>query len=510
MKKVIKNQLFYFIVLIFFIVLISFNDFYGNLRSNDQYQYYHPDQDCNVYNSYLDQAREGQFLFYNQFTSEEHPPLLFFPLWFIGGNLGRILGLENLFIHLLLKAVIFLFFAILLIKFLKLFLINKNNLKLAWLLCLFGGGIFIPLFNETVFSSGLNNALTLLALFILTVIFYQLIQYLQTSKAKYITYSFSYCLLLTLIHPYDFLIIFFVFSALIIFLLFFYQIKFYHYLKFYLISLAGLLLGISYYLYLFLIHPAFSGWLLQNYLVPFNLVNFTGRLGILIILAIAGGYYWYQEKRNLAILIVLTSWIIGTILAYFSPVFVSGKLLTGLIVPLAILTSVFLFNLLLKYKKTFWCIFLSIVLIFILISGNFYSVIITFAKINQKSYPYYLPIEYYRPINWIKDNLVFKEVVLTSEKWSTFFGGQCGCRVFVGGNQTNQMYLKHALVNWFYFDNSQDKEKKQFLKDYNIDYLYFSPAEKEKGSFDPGSKDYLEKVYDDGWAGIYKVENYLL
>ena len=43
------------------------------------------------------------------------------------------------------------------------------------------------------------------------------------------------------------------------------------------------------------------------------------------------------------------------------------------------------------------------------------------------------------------------------------------------------------------------------LKQYGLDFVLSSPFEKQAGSYDPSSKNYLEKVYDDGWARIYRV-----
>jgi hypothetical protein len=48
--------------------------------------------DFHQYLSFVEQAARGQFLFYNKFDAEPHPPLLVNVEWFVAGRLGALLG----------------------------------------------------------------------------------------------------------------------------------------------------------------------------------------------------------------------------------------------------------------------------------------------------------------------------------------------------------------------------------------------------------------------------------
>jgi len=507
-KKMKDNKIDYFFwtITIVFIFITSFINVYGYFNAPDDKLYYITSGDVNVYFSYLDQAREGNFLFYNQFTSESHPNLLFFPLWFLGGQAAGILHLSNTIIYVLLKIILTFFLLYLLYRLLSYLLKDVLWSRVAWLFAIFTGGSFAWGNLNDLLNICYSNSLVVLSLIIILVIFWQIILYCQSNKSFHLIITAILSLLLTLIHPYDAILLFLVTGLLLVFS----ACRGYFYFKRYLILavliFSGIGLGYLYYLYLFSHFTAFRGWFFQNFLEYEGVWWFIKAYGPSFLLALSGLALLIKEKRFDSKLYLMVSWLIAIIILLFLPIFVSAKLFIGVSAPMSVFGGYTIIKAMNVMKNFILKTFLIMFIIIMLSLVNYSYFTLEFINLKNQTAFHYLPSQYVKPIRWLKENLTLQEVVLTSEKWNTFLGGYCACRVFIGGNQTNQANYKTALVNWFYRDNLQDSEKQKFLQEYNIDYVYHSPAEKEKGDFNPQSKNYLIEVYDDGWAQIYRVK----
>lgn len=83
--------------------------------------------------------------------------------------------------------------------------------------------------------------------------------------------------------------------------------------------------------------------------------------------------------------------------------------------------------------------------------------------------------------------------------------GFSGRTVFIGHPvETSGFTQKMIDVNWFFQENNGDNEKKEFLRKNNVNYIYFSDEEKQMGSFTPGEKDYLKKIFENNETEIYQ------
>ena len=79
--------------------------------------------------------------------------------------------------------------------------------------------------------------------------------------------------------------------------------------------------------------------------------------------------------------------------------------------------------------------------------------------------------------------------------------------VYVGhGPETLDYENKYQKVNDFYADRYSTKEIKGFLAKKRINYVFYSDLEKNIGKFDPEKYDFLEKVYENKGAKIYKFK----
>jgi hypothetical protein len=117
----------------------------------------------------------------------------------------------------------------------------------------------------------------------------------------------------------------------------------------------------------------------------------------------------------------------------------------------------------------------------------------------------YLPDDVFAANDWLKGQ---KDdgLVLASPLMSIFVPGFSGHPIYAAhGHETLFFYSKIVFVHWVYIDNANDDNKKLFLTKNNIKYLMHTDYEKEMGTFDPSTKDYLELVFDQPESKVYKV-----
>lgn len=487
------------IILIILILIIFFSsvDILGLIFTPPGKFYTRANVDIDVYFTYMDQARVGRFWFCNQYAVEDHQCKLFFPLWYLAGRIGVIFGISNLISLIIIRIIILIILFYIFFKFCeKLFPQNKY---LVFLLGIFSGGLVNLYNNNNIFIALLENPLSGLIYLLVILILWQMINSFASINFFKASSLFFLCWLLVMIHPYDALALIIITGILVLFCSFTAFSNFIKGLKIFFIINGGVFIGSIYYLRLFFSESFYGSWLVHNYL-PLE-PNYVFLLaGILIPVSLIGCFLIIKQglfKKHHWL--VIFSFLVGSYLLLFLPLFFTRKLLIYWYLGLFLTAIVFLIHLKQKQK------ILTIILIAILMSGNFGYYFSELKAIFTGSSYHYFPQEYQKPMAWLKENDNLDQRIINSPNWSTYLAAASGLRSFIGSNQIDQPEYKESLVKWFYQDNNQDSEKKQFLKEYKINYVYYSPVEQTGGTFNPDSKDYLKKIYDDGWARIYQV-----
>lgn len=504
MKQRIKKDWFFYGFIFLFIFIISFIDIYGKFSSPNDKEYYIHLEDINVHYTYINQARQGQVTFYNQFTAEKHPPVFFILPFLLGGIIGRIFQVDNFWLYLSLRILFSISLLVFLYYYYSYLFNDDRKAKLAWVLTLFANGLLIEGgAYGSIFQSS-YNILVIYSLISIIAILWLTNLYLKKKKYYYSLLVFIILLILAFSHPFDALLIFLVMSLYIIISAFYGTRFLFFYLKHYCLICLAVVLAFAYYLFYFFHYSAIGGYLLNANIPNGGFIWFVKSYFVLIIASIIGLFIIYKEKLGKPRYWLVFCWLITASLAFFLPIGFSLRLSIGLVIPFIVFSVPWFIKLSKNYLTKTLLVFIIVFL--------FYQSFLIYSQdvwllLKNKSWPFYLPKEYFKPLVWLKENAKLTDVVLASEKWWTFFPAYSGATVFISSTwQTVEVARKVQLVDWFYRDNSADLEKEQFLKDNNINYIYYSPAEQEKGSYDPSTKDYLEVIYDDGWAQIYKVK----
>jgi hypothetical protein len=126
-----KERKFFLIVLIILLVIIFFPHIFGLLQQGDNYWYtggkMFREYDTYAYYSYMEQARQGRWGFYQLGLLAPQKPYFFHPLWLLLGKAGLITGMSNLAVYLLAQVILIFIFLLIWWNFIKYFFQMKNS-----------------------------------------------------------------------------------------------------------------------------------------------------------------------------------------------------------------------------------------------------------------------------------------------------------------------------------------------------------------------------------------------
>jgi hypothetical protein len=109
-------------------------------------------------------------------------------------------------------------------------------------------------------------------------------------------------------------------------------------------------------------------------------------------------------------------------------------------------------------------------------------------------------------LDWLGERAESDDVVLSSYETGNYLPARVWARVFVGhGPETVHFAEKKTLMMHFFDAATGDAWRQELLEGYGIDYVFWGPAERRVGDFDPWAAAYLRAVYEaDGYA-IFEV-----
>ncbi|MBU1130893.1 hypothetical protein KJ840_02060 [Patescibacteria group bacterium] len=498
-----KERKVFILTVIVLVFLITFIHLAGYFYSNEEF-YYIGNQPTRVgdmtgHFSFITQAAQGKVLFKNLYNPIEQRDLFFHPLWLIMGWLVKIFSLNIFLVYQLFKVIFAIIFCILLRKFLKEFFNLEQNI---WLFpfCIFAAGIFTWLIEKDTFYNLYFSPLFALVLVLFILIYHAVLKYFKTHKNIHLFTIFLGALLLFLVHFYDAV------SLLVVIL----SWSIYRYLstkKFKnflpaLITILSVTLGAVYYYYIFSAEEALSRWAMQNFTPLPSWQFLIYGYGLLSPLAIIGAI----KKRKEEIYWYLILWCLSSLFIIFSQIQFNRRFVLGLSIPLTILAYHGFKFILIKLKRQFSRIITAIIIILFLTQSYFSIFSYELLIIKFHGPPHYIARKYIEIFYWMKDNLPTESRIFADfGTWNTVISGYTGHISYLAGGYFTSFKENFDKIEWFFKDNQFDQEKKIFLQQNNIDYLFYSDIEKRLGDYNPGLQDYLKLIYQNKDAEIYQV-----
>jgi hypothetical protein len=489
--------------------------------------------DTSVYYSYIEQVKDGHFLFSDLFTNGLNNPKLLNIFWLIVGLMARVTTLSAPITYQLARLLLIPLFMFVLYKFISFFIGDYSvaRKKLCFLYSIFASGLGSFLYFWL--HAGMNNvnlsmdvwvpeASNFLIIFttphfiasitLIISIFYLFWLSVENKKYRFSVSAGILALLLFNFHPFFVPTIYFVTLAYVIFL--FIKNKkidarsIWNYLFLVIISAPS----VFYYFFLLLNNESLRIKAAQNICLTPGGLNFFISYGLGLLFAIFAMIYLVENKKINNKFLFLTVWFWASILLIYGPFNFQRRLTEGFQIPLTILAFVglvIIFDLL----KIRWKFFRKIrlwqslpIFIILLCFTNALVYFGDFSFLESKTQIVYLAKSTKEAVDWYRNNSNSNDTILASVINGNLIPGLIGRRVFLGhGIETIDFKVKIAELQDFFQDKKSEAAEKDFLIKNRINYLFYSDLERQLGSINPDAKYFLRKIYNKDGVEIFKV-----
>jgi hypothetical protein len=492
--------------------------------------------DYPVYFSQIDQAKQGVYFFKDLFTQESQAVGLLNPFWSLVGILATVFSVSSFVaLHLasFLLIPVFLVSSYYLISY---FLEEKVKRKICFVFFIFASGfggwplIFGNFFMLPTVTTPESFSLTTLSgsphfiasstLLILIFLFS-----LYAFEKHKIIYSISagFCALaLFSFHPYHLYTVVFVFLAFLITEFLIDKKIYFEHIRHYIIVMLFSMPPIIYYLWAFINIPVRHETFSQNITLTPALWIVLIDYSAFIILAIFGLISIFKNRKIDKKIIFLIVWCIVQFFLIYLPVNTQRRLFEGLNIPLIILGTYGLFflndwlknNSKLQSLHVFYRAVSILFLILIFCTSNAFFFFYDFYFFKDSSNHVfngfvlaYLPKDDENALLWIKENTPLQSVVLSWGTDGNIIPVIDSRPVYQGFTpETTEAMAKGKIMQDF-FKRYNSQERKDFLETNKINYLFWGSEEKKIAkNFNPDKESFLQKVYSNSTAAVYKIK----
>ncbi|NMC51869.1 hypothetical protein GYA54_04045 [Candidatus Kuenenbacteria bacterium] len=539
-----KEWCFFIIITVFIIITTTIPYIYGWYKTppDSTYSGLHSltPGDIHVYFSYIEQARQGHLVQLDLYSGEPQGRVMFNGFWSFTGILAKAFHLSNIVVFQLVR-ILFIPLLLFILYLLTVYYFPNPRWRLVgFIFLVFASGLgaaFSFVLENNVYKKGWYNwpldlwaaeSNTLLTMLqsghlvlstglIIATLFLFFIS-LEHKKIKYSIISGFLALILFQFHPFHVPTIFAVIGIYILYLFIKNKKIGFNILKHAFIFFAISSPSLAYYFWLSRSDFFTQMRTYQNIcLTPSWWVTIIS-YGFILAFTVYGSYQLFKNKKLENKYIFLVVWIVAQSILVYSPLPWQRRMLQGLQIPLGILAvwGLYYFFYFLKRKISpqnfnFFVNnkYLAVILFIIFFCpSQIFNWVREFSIFTDKRY-----IEQLYPKNdkliafhWLKDNATLDNVILSDIINGNLIPGITGRKVFAGhGVETLFFGSKSEQVLWFYKINNLDDKKKKFLKENDINFIFFSESEAEVGDFEPGQKNYLREVYRSGQVYIYRV-----
>jgi len=499
--------------------------------------------DYNVYYSYVEQVKAGQYFFRDLYTNETQPYSYFNIFWLIVGLLAKFLNLSSILAFHLTRIILAVVFIFVIWKIIIYFIKDQLWQKISLVFILFSsgvGGYLSPILEKLlprsldfyqynpvdVWVPEANTFLILYqtphfiaSLIFMLLIFYFTLRVLAEDKTQFSIFAGLSALILFQFHPFYIVTIFGILMCYSLVTILYKLVDIKKTIKH--LFILGVFSSPSIFYYFWLMK---YDWLTQerarqNLTISPNFFAIIIGYGFIFFLALLGLYFFYKKRSYDNKNIFLTVWFVVQTLLIYLPVNFQRRLLEGyhiVLVLLSIYGLIWLVDLLkTNYQQSVawsWLqnkyFLVTIFFIFFLFS-NIFNITRDFI-LFKKQYPFfYVSQADYQSLNWLKKNLNNTDSVLASNLLiSNFIPGFTGKTSYIGHGVETAGFEKKLLTTQVFFNSKSNLWRKpDFFKENNITHLYYNTSDypdllpKLKGV------DYLDEVYKNEGVIIFKLKN---
>jgi hypothetical protein len=492
-------------------------------------------EDGNSYMAKMGQGARGEWLFHLPYTSEDHDGAILYTFYLLLGKVAGLSGLSlvnvyhltRLLCGLLLLWMIYAFVSYF-VPFVALrriaFLLICFSSGLGWLLITLGLSPDIPIdfllpeaFTFLIIYAFPHLALArtlMLGTFILTLTAF------RRNRLLWAILAGAACFLVGLIVPFYVGVVYVVLGSYLLALLW----KRRH-IPWQELGLAAIVAFISapvllYNGYVFWTDPIFRVWAGQDLILSPHPLHYVSGYAIVALLAIGGIEYVLRRSESEGLFLV--SWVLVVPPLLYMPFNFQRRLIEGFQIPLCILASLGLARYVLpavtrsglaksltrfrRYTRPRLRRFVTTAIILLTIPSNLLLIATSLIQVSRLSPPIFREGMELEAMDWLAAHTQPSDIVLSSYKVGNYIPARAGNRVFLGHcSETIHAEEKEKIVRQFFQAQTSDAYRKEILRQYNIAYLFYGPAERALGDFQPTTRPYLEETFTNGRYTIYAV-----
>jgi hypothetical protein len=269
-------------------------------------------------------------------------------------------------------------------------------------------------------------------------------------------------------------------------------------------ALAGIAVLISapvviYSAWVFSSDPVYASWAAQNQILSPHPLHYLAAYGPpLTLAAFAVRDVWHDQGDAWLAL----TWVAVVPLLVYLPVNVQLRLLTGFQVPLSLLAARGAARLRDRGRSSLALALLSpmvLTSLLILVSSSIWM--------TRQPFPSFRDGAEVAALDWLVTRCQPGDVVLTAYDTGAYLPARVNARVLAGHDlEAMDAEEKKALITRFFDETADDAWRQQFLTRYGVDYVFWGPAERRLGDFEPATAPYLSQAYQVEPYSLFTVE----
>jgi len=479
------------------IILTTVPYIYGFLQNNENYfftgKHALSAEDISVYQSYISQIKNGNYLLINQFTPEQDQLKSLNIFWLSTGLIAKIFHLSPQLTLQIIRILLIPIFIIVIYLFLNLFFPNPKLKKLLITLLVFssGLGMWFSHFNDfensylkssidlwvsesNIFASLYHSPHFILSWILIILAFYFFILAIRHQKLLFGICAGLASLILFQFHPYHFLTLYLITFTYSLF--YYLSNKNFKIFQSFLILVIISIPSIIYHLYT-LKDPLIYARSLQNITLTPPIIYVILGFGIFFPLALFGIWKIFKQKKQTNY-IFLIIWLIGSMFLIYLPQYqFQRRLLQGFQLPMIILAVCPFWNFIEKYfqkiKTSYYSAIIILASLLIITPTTIYHLTRDLVFFDQHKPNLYLTKQQNQIIDFLKNKTDYQSVILCQDNFlSNYIPAALPAKIFLGhSHETLEFENKMILRLEFFSNNFPDQTAKRFLQKYNVKYI---------------------------------------
>jgi hypothetical protein len=258
---------------------------------------------------------------------------------------------------------------------------------------------------------------------------------------------------------------------------------------------------VAYSAWVFTTDPVYATWAAQNQILSPHPLHYLAAYGIpLSLAALVGREAWEKERLGWLAL----AWVGVVPVLVYLPFNLQRRLVEGMQVPLSLLAALGVLRV--KWRGVRLRLLMGLLLAALsltnvmLVAGNCLS-------LRGKPAPIYRDTGEVAALDWLNQQVESDDVVLAAYETGNYLPARVKARAFVGhGPESVHADEKKRLVAYFFDGATDDAWRRDLLSQYGVDWVFWGPAERAMGDFDPSQAAYLAPVYDAPEYTLFRVE----